>query len=160
MVLPLKYRMDMMKHIQLAVLALVAVSVNAVSAESTASMPVSAHVIARAVVSVERDLGGVHVTPADLERGFVDLPAPVELRVRTNSRRGYVLQFNNLSEAFTAIELRGNDVRIYVAEESYLQRTAVAGGGDRLVLSARVWLRPGSTPGRYDVPMMVQANPL
>jgi hypothetical protein len=158
MVSLLRYRVDM-KHTQLAVLALVALSVNPVCAESTASLQVSVHVIARAVVSVERDLGGVLVTPADLERGFVDLPAPVELRVRTNSRRGYVLQFNNMSNAFTAIELRGNGVTIHVAEESFLQRTAVA-GGDRLVLSARVWLRPGSTPGRYDVPIMVQANPL
>jgi len=74
------------------------------AATASAPMTVSVRVIARAVITIENE-GDVVVTHDDIERGYVELTSPIVLNVRTNSRRGYVLEVAKSNEAFSAVEL-------------------------------------------------------
>ena len=121
-------------------------------------MTVSARVLARAVVAVDNH-PEVVVTDADVERGYVDVEEPLAVRVRTNSRKGYLLQVSNTSDAFGAIELAFGSTSMTVAEESFVARPYIP-GGEILSAQVRVRLAPGTTAGRHLLPVQVTATPL
>lgn len=130
------------------------------SAESvTAPMTVSVQVLARAVVSVDAAPASVEVTAEDISRGYVDVAAPILVRVRTNSRRGYLLQVDNVSEAFSMVELTMANASMNVTHESWIQRPYVS-GGDLMNVQARLRLSPGATPGWHALPIAFSASPL
>ena len=130
------------------------------SAESvTAPMTVSVQVLARAVVSVDAAPASVEVTAEDISRGYVDVAAPILVRVRTNSRRGYLLQVDNVSEAFSTVELTMANMSMNVTHESWIQRPYVS-GGDLMNVQARLRLSPGTTPGWHALPIAFSASPL
>ncbi|HEX9163814.1 MAG TPA: hypothetical protein VF980_19045 [Thermoanaerobaculia bacterium] len=117
-------------------------------------------VVARAVVSVDSEPQSIEITPADIRRGYVDLDQPIVVRVRTNSRRGYMLQVNNDSETFSTIELALPNAAMTVSShESWLQRPYVP-GGDVMAVRARLHLAPGASAGRQPVPVAFTASPL
>jgi len=109
------------------------------SAGSTsATTQVSVQVIARAIVSVDSQPAAVTITSDDIARGYVDVATPIVLRVRTNSRQGYMLQVENLTETFSSIELSTADVMMTIAaHESWIQRPYIA-GGDVMPMRARL----------------------
>ncbi|HUP47410.1 MAG TPA: hypothetical protein VNA04_01325 [Thermoanaerobaculia bacterium] len=147
-------------HLLLAsLLAVVASAPLALAGERSESMTVSARVIARAVVSVESQPSEIVVTEADLARGYVDVEQPLELRVRTNSRRGYLFQVANSSEAFSALELTFDQTRMTVVQESWVARPYVP-GGELVRAQVRVRLGPGAVAGRHPLPVEVSATPL
>ncbi len=123
------------------------------------SMQVSVQVIARAVVTVDSQPASVTITPEDLARGYIDLDAPILVHVRTNSRRGYLLQVNNVSDAFTSVELSSGDMTMNVAQESWIQRPYVS-GGDLMPVHARLHLARGMTAGTAQVAIAFNATPL
>ncbi|MGZ5492776.1 MAG: hypothetical protein ACXW3E_04520 [Thermoanaerobaculia bacterium] len=130
------------------------------SAESvTAPMTVSVQVLARAVVSVDAAPASIEVTAEDIRRGYVDVAAPIRVRVRTNSRRGYLLQVDNVSEAFSTVELTMANASMNVAHESWIQRPFVS-GGDLMNVQARLRLSPGARPGSHALPIAFSASPL
>jgi hypothetical protein len=126
---------------------------------NSATMSVSAQVIARAVVSVDATPSQIEVTTADIDRGYVDVAAPIVVHVRTNSRRGYLLQANNMSESFSRVELSDSTSSMNVTSESWIQRPYVA-GGDVMPLHARLHLAKGVTPGSHAMPVAFSATPL
>src|SRR5688500_6417304 len=81
------------------------------------TMSVSATVVASARLTVESQPLSVDVTAEDIERGYVELDAPILLSVRTNSRRGYLLQVANSDEAFSHIEISFGNSEMRVAQE-------------------------------------------
>ncbi len=126
----------------------------------SARMQVSAHVLARAVVSVETQPAEVTVTEADIARGYVDVAEPVEVRIRTNSRRGCVLQVANANEAFSAVELEfGNTTMRVASHESWVTRPYVE-GGELVRMNVRVRLAPGAAAGRHILPLAISATAL
>jgi hypothetical protein len=125
----------------------------------SAQMNVSVQVLARAVVAVDSAPASVEVTASDITRGYVELDSPVMVRVRTNSRRGYVLQVNNVSETFSRVELSTSTMSMSVAQESWIERPYVA-GGDVMPVHARLHLAPGTLPGSYALPVAFSATPL
>lgn len=130
------------------------------SAESvTAPMTVSVQVLARAVVSVDAAPASIEVTAEDISRGYVDVAAPILVRVRTNSRRGYLLQVDNVSEAFSTVELTMANASMNVTHESWIQRPYVS-GGDLMNVQARLRLSPDATPGWHALPIAFSASPL
>ena len=132
----------------------------AVADSSSAKMQVSAQVIARAIVSIDSQPAGVTITEADIQRGYVDVATPIVVRVRTNSRQGYVLQVENSSDTFSSIELSSSDVAMSVGNhESWIQRPYV-GGGDVIPMRARLHLSQSATPGSVAVPIAFSASPL
>jgi hypothetical protein len=125
----------------------------------TASMNVSVQVIARAVVAVDSAPENVNVTPEDISRGYLDIESPLTIRVRTNSRRGYLLQVDNVSDTFSRVELTAPTMSMSVARESWIERP-YAVGGDVMAVRARLHLAPGTMPGSYALPVAFSATPL
>jgi hypothetical protein len=130
------------------------------SAETVSQpMMVSAQVIARAVVSIDAAPASVEVTADDISRGYVDVTAPILVRVRTNSRRGYLLQVDNVSEVFSKVELTMANASMTVSHESWIERPYVS-GGDVMNVQARLRLGPGATAGSHALPIAFSASPL
>ena len=127
---------------------------------TTATMQVSVQVIARAIVSVDSQPVSVTITSDDIARGYVDVQAPIMVRVRTNSRQGYMLQVENQSETFSSIELTSGNVEMHVGDhESWIQRPYVA-GGDLMPMRARLHLSQAAVSGTFAVPIAFTASPL
>jgi hypothetical protein len=126
----------------------------------TAPMQVSVQVLARAIVTVDSQPNVIEITADDISRGYVDVNAPIMVRVRTNSRRGYMLQVEKTSEIFSALDLSLPSGSMNVAShESWIQRPYVS-GGDVIPVHARLFLSPGATPGSHALPVAFSASPL
>ena len=125
------------------------------------TMTVSVQVMARAIVESGDQSLLVTVTEADIARGYVDATEPIVVRVRTNSRSGYMLQAaRSGSEAFSTIALSGKTVSLTIkSDETWLQRP-YATGGDVLSMRARLFLAAGVAPGTHRVPLTFTASAL
>lgn len=154
-------RVTVHRRIAAVVIAFATFANAPLKAGSTAgAMQVSVEVIARAIVSVAGQPSVVDVTSDDIARGYVDLPQPIVVQVRTNSRRGYMLQADNGSDAFASVELSSPEFAMSVgAHESWIQRPYVP-GGDVVALHARLHLSVAATPGPVSVPLAFHASPM
>ena len=143
--------------IVIAILSLVASDAAAESVSAT--LGVSVRVVANAAVVLESVPAGITVTEADITRGYVDLPAPIQVRVRSNGAR-YRLTVTALSDRFGAATFNwdGGSMRV-VAGEAWATRSAVR-GADFLALTGRVALPADIQPGTYDLPFQISASPL
>jgi hypothetical protein len=153
--------MNARSRIAAILLATVAVGTSpAFAGSSSANMNVSVQVMARAIVSVDSQPASVTVTAADIARGYVDVPAPIVVRVRTNSRQGYLLHVENQSETFSSVELSTAEIAMNVgAHETWIQRPYVS-GGDVIPMRARLHLAPAATIGSFSLPIAFNASPL
>ena len=115
--------------------------------------------VANAVVELEAAPAGITVTEADIARGYVDLAAPIHVRVRSNSSR-YRLTVTATSDSFgpATFHWEGGTMRVH-AGEAWAARPAVR-GRDFLALTGRVSLRADMQPGTYDLPFQISASPL
>ncbi len=126
---------------------------------ATTKMMVSVQVIAAAIVTVDSPRM-VDVTAADVSRGYVDVPAPLVLHGRTNSRRGYLLECENTSDEFRDIDLEFPNASMNIGgHESWLQRPYVP-GGEVVPVRARLFLAKGAAPGSHPLPVSFSASPL
>lgn len=130
-------------------------------AESTsATMSVSVQVLARAIVTIDSQPATVEISSDDIARGYVDVESPILVRVRTNSRSGYLLHVANVNETFSSVELTSSDIDLHVSShESWIQRPYVS-GGDVMPLHARLRLSAGAMPGAVAMPISFSASPL
>ena len=126
----------------------------------TAQMTVSVTVIARAVVDVEQMPAAIEVTADDVARGYVEVKEPMVIRVRTNSRSGYMLHADKRDETFSAVELSLPGASMTISShESWIQRPYVR-GGDAIPVRAVLRLAPGTTAGVHALPISFSATPL
>ncbi|MGZ8833797.1 MAG: hypothetical protein ACXW19_11460 [Thermoanaerobaculia bacterium] len=135
--------------------------VPALRAESVeGKMTVSAMVVASARLTVESQPSSIEITAADIARGYVELDAPIVLRVQTNSRRGYLLQVSNMDESFSEIEISfGNTAMRVASHESWVERPYVK-GGESIAMHARLRLSPMAQVGRRSLPIDLTASAL
>src|ERR1700730_7963218 len=90
-----------------AILAVLVFSASSVRADSrTSPVQVSATVVARTILTVDNEPSQVEVTPADIARGYVELPNALSFRVRSNAPSGYVLEFGAGGGPFAAASVR------------------------------------------------------
>lgn len=140
-----------------AIVASLLLAAPALADSSSATMNVSAQVIARAVVTVEGE-PVVEVTEADVARGYVEIPA-VRIRVHTNSLNGCLLLASKTDDAFGGVELAFGNTTMSVAHESWVARPYVR-GGEIVTVSMRARLAPGAAAGRHLLPVQFSASPL
>ena len=152
--------MSTSKTIAAATLALILVLPSVALAESAStSMQVSVTVLARALVTVDSQPASIEVTESDIERGYVDVAEPIVVRVRTNSRRGYLLSLANASDVFSAVEVSFADTSMRTSHESWIQRPYVP-GGEALSLKTRLFLSRNTPPGTHALPIALSATPI
>jgi hypothetical protein len=142
----------------LTLLLATAFSVPVLGETRSASMVVTAQVVARAVVEIDA-IPHVSVTSTDIARGFVDVAHPIRFRVRTNSRAGYLLQVAKTNDAFHSLELEFGNTSVNVMHEGWVTRPRVE-GADVVTARLRVRLREGLSPGNYPMPLSISAQPL
>jgi hypothetical protein len=144
----------MTRHLLAAALILIAgtslQAQEAPSARSTsATMNVSARVLARTVVSIEDEPRQVVVTEDDVRRGYVTLPSSLRFSVRSNSRDGYLLEFSQLDPAFRTMSVRWDSTEIRLGSDGAVISQPFAPGLVQRVADVQLTLAEGTQPGTY-----------
>jgi len=93
------------------------------------------------------------VTPADVERGYVDVQRHYQLR--TNAPERVAVQIHPRVGLAEAIDIAGFDGPLRLLDSS-LEVTAPE--RRELDLSFRLWLNPAVTPGTYPLPLQLAAS--
>lgn len=128
-----------------------------------AKLTVSAIVLKRASLQVLSQPASVVVTAADISRGYVESPSPLQVRVQSNSQGGYMLIFDSQGDFMRQILVRGldNDVQLDAAGGSIAQRASGRGMYKAsLALSFRFVLAESARQGLYAWPMRLSVVPL
>jgi hypothetical protein len=101
------------------------------------------------------------ISAADLQRGYVDAPRPLRLRVYSNSRAGFALDVAAQSPWFTAVAIDGLDTGVTLGAEGGTIVQRWPGAAERsLSLRVRFSLAAGLEPGLYAWPLQLRARPL
>ena len=100
---------------------------------------VSATVMKQASLQVLTQPATVVVTAADIARGYVDMLAPAQFAVQSNSRNGYLLMFGSEGEFLRQTLVRGlsNDVQLDGNGGGVVQQNADGSGITKTVLALR-----------------------
>jgi hypothetical protein len=150
------------KGAALTALLVLAAGGSVVHAQSRSNgIAVSAFVAPHAQLTVLSQPAMLSVTAADIERGYIDVPAASRIEVRSNSRDGFMLAFDPLANMFSEVQISGLGAAVELGTEggTVVQRTnsrqpVLLQLGYRFVLAGR--LRPGS----YAWPIALSARAL
>lgn len=126
-------------------------------------MQVSAVVRKHASLQVLHQPASVRITEADVARGYVDVPAPVQVAIRSNTAEGYMLVFDNHGAFFRQARVRGLASDVQVGSAGGLVAQPATGYGMSqvtLALAFRFELAPTTREGVYPWPMQLSATPL
>jgi len=101
------------------------------------------------------------ITPADIMRGFVEVPAASRVAVKSNNPAGYLLAFEVMSgpdAVFNSVNVLvgGRDVQI-PAGGGWIPQPYIR-GGVTMDVSYRFALAKGAQPGTYNWPLMVSVQ--
>lgn len=143
-------------------LLMVAPAPPAVAAEQ-AKLTVSATVLKHASLRVLAQPSAVVITAADVARGYVDVAAPAQVAIRSNSPRGYMLEFANAGDFSREIVVKGltSDLQLSPAGGAIMQPAAPQGvTKTTLQLGFRFVLAASAQPGTYPWPLQLSATPL
>jgi hypothetical protein len=148
--------------LNMLVLGLLSVPATA-AANSEVKLVVSATVLKRATLQVLAQPSSVVVTAADIARGYVDVPAPAQVAIQSNTRHGYQLEFASEGDFMRQIMVRGlnNDLQLSPAGGVVTQQPT--GGGVTktvLALGFRFLLSESAQQGTYAWPMRLSVTPL
>jgi len=127
-------------------------------AASSAAFTVGARV--RPIARIERLAApaAILLTDADLARGWVDLPEPVNLEVRANTRGGCDLQLDLDTDVALAIEIGGlRPEPVLLGSGGRFGPTLTGPGRARLSLPLRLHLAPGVRAGLQPFPVRLSA---
>jgi hypothetical protein len=126
------------------------------AAQKSASLQVSATVIASAKLQMDHQQAELSVTSADIARGYIDVPAGSRFSVATNSRTGYFVDFHPRVGVFSAVQIEGlgNSVQIGADGGTVAQGAEISPNTPH-ELSYRFYLRPALDPGNYEWPLLL-----
>jgi hypothetical protein len=122
---------------------------------------VSARVLPVARVELLGVTPSIVITAVDIQRGYVDAPGGLALRIQTNSRSGVALDFVPQATWFSGIEIQGLDAPAALGADggTVVQRWN-GQARTELALTLRFALRLDTLPGSYALPFQLQARPL
>lgn len=128
-----------------------------------ARVQVSATVLKHASLKVLAQPASVVVTAADIARGYVDVPAPAQVAIKSNSARGYMLEFANDGDFINSILVKGlsNDLQLSPAGGAVMQ--PYSGHGvtrTTLDLGFRFMLAKSAQAGTYPWPLHLSVTPI
>lgn len=137
----------------IGLLLLVAASANSAGPSSQAPLLVSARIPPRASVQWRTAPATVQVSRDDVLRGYVQLPAPLQLAVQTNLAGGLLLEFASALPFVLRTEVEMVD-----GVRTGGLSTLVAYGSGTLTVRVRLYLDPQTAPGIYDWPVRVRSS--
>ena len=128
---------------------------------TSAAVGVQASVPARAAIQVDFQATTIAVSAADVARGYVDVAAASRVRVTTNSRAGYVVDFHARMPIFQSVQVRSATFSGELGPEGGSMVARGRGGrGLAAEFGYRFVLTPGVAPGTYAWPLAVGIRPL
>ena len=130
---------------------------------SVSKLTVSATVLKRTTMKVVAQPASVMVTAADIARGYVEVPAPVQVAIQTNSPTGYVLEFGSRDNFMQQIRVTGLDSEVQLGSAGGVVTQAAPGRGMRnttLSLGFRFMLSETARQGVYPWPVQLAAASL
>jgi hypothetical protein len=130
----------------------------AMAGEARASFTVSAVVPARVTLTALAQPSELEVSAADVERGYTEIAATY--RVSHNGRRGYLLSLLPRRGLTREIEVQGLATTLVMGDEPVEVVQPGPPGSYQFALAFRFALDPAVVPGRYPLPLLVDARPL
>lgn len=130
---------------------------------SEMSLGVNVVIQKQAKLHVLSQPGAVRVTPADISRGWVEVPVPLQLAVQSNSPRGYLLMFDGDAGFARQARVQGLDHEVQIDAQGGVVPQPGAGHGvlrRTLELKFRFFLAQDTTPGDHAWPLRVSVAPL
>lgn len=127
------------------------------------TVAVSATVLKKATLQVVSQPDAVSITPADIARGYVDVAVPAHVAVRSNSPRGYMLEFASDGDFFREVHVRGlaHEVQLGASGGAVMQPAAAEGvTRAQLELGFRFLLTDSALPGTYSWPLHLTVSPV
>lgn len=126
-------------------------------------LTVTATVLKHASLNVLAQPSSVVVTEADIARGYVDVPTPTQVAIKSNTSGGYMLAFASQGDFMRQILVRGlsSDVQVGPAGGAIMQSSTGSGmTRTTLDLGFRFVLAESAHQGTYPWPMRLSVTPL
>lgn len=144
-------------------LALLMVAPTPPASADQAKISVSATVLKHASLKVLAQPATVVITAEDVARGYVDVATPAQIAIRSNSPRGYMLEFANEGDFMRQVLVRGlsSDLQLGPAGGAVMQAAAASGiTRATLDLGFRFVLADSARPGTYAWPVHISVTPV
>jgi len=131
------------------------------AAQMSAAMTVSVTVIAHAKMQTDFQTSQLKISKTDIKRGYVNVPSATRFSIKTNSRAGYIMQFNPVSDVFESVQIDGLGNTIQMGAEGgiIVQRGSLPSNTIH-ELSFRFVLRADAIPGNYPWPLQMSVHAL
>jgi hypothetical protein len=142
----------------LSLVAALAVGLPAQAGRSQAQFTVSAVVPAHVTLTALDQPSALEVSAADVERGYAEVAATY--RVSHNDRRGYLLRLLPRQGLTRGIEVQGLATPLVLGDGPVEVFQREPPGSHQLAIAFRFLLDPAVLPGRYPLPVLVNAQPL
>lgn len=135
--------------------------VSAGAKEVHTAISVTATVRAIAQIDLQSAPAALEISAADVRRGYVDVPQPTHLVVRSNSASGYALDVLTVAPILSSMVIEGLDSELALGADggSVVQRWQRP-QSVTLSLKFRFSLAAGLAPGIYPWPVRVAVRPL
>jgi hypothetical protein len=129
--------------------------------EAHSELSVTATVRAVANIDLQSLPAALEISALDVQRGYIDVPQPAQLLVRSNSQSGFALDVLTVAPIMSAMTIQGLDSELALGADggSVVQRWQHAQAVN-LSLRFRFLLQPGLTPGMYPWPVRMTVRPL
>ena len=123
-------------------------------------LAVSAYVPPGVASRVEQQAAVLTVTPEDIARGYVEVPAGSRLRVRSNDPAGFIIDFFPRLPIFKAVRVSTRDGSAQLgADGGAMAERRHRGAEAPLELSYRFELADHVQPGTYPWPLATSVRP-
>src|SRR5271155_1372168 len=124
-------------------------------------LSVTATVRAVANIDLQSTPAALEISATDVRRGYIDVPQPTQLVVRSNSQEGFALDVLTVAPIFSALRIQGLESNTELGADggSVVQRWQRP-QAINLSLRFRFSLAPGVTPGVYPWPVRITVRPL
>lgn len=143
---------------------LIAAPMTAAAGAQEAKLAVSATVLKHASMKVLAQPSTVVVTPADIARGYVDVPVATRILVRSNTQQGFMLDFaSSGGDGIRQMLVRGLGADVQLGPDGGGVAQRVSGQGmtrTALDLSFRFVLSGAAQQGVQPWPVRLSVTPL
>jgi len=156
-------RLALCGAVAIGLVVLSGVCSTALAGSGGAKLTVTATVLKRASLKVLAQPSSVAVTADDIARGYVDMLAPAQVAIKSNTSGGYLLEFASQGDFMRQILVRGlaNDVQLSPSGGVVMQASAGSGvTRTTLDLRFRFVLTDAAQAGTYSWPIHLSVTPL
>ena len=124
----------------------------------SSTIKVTANVLPYLRLQVLKQVSTLNVTPEDIARGYIDVPAATDLMAKTNDRNGFSLSFDARSNVFRKAQVIGLGSGLELGPEGGIAHQPFTGKQMLMRLSYRFFLAPEIAPGSYPWPLQISST--